>query len=84
MATHDFIGLTGVSIIVTTYFLLQIHKLSSTDIKFSVLNIIGSLLILYSLLFNWNLPSVIIESFWILISLIGVYKYFKSKTKSTN
>jgi hypothetical protein len=84
MAIHDFIGLTGVSIIVTTYFLLQIHKLSSTDIKFSVLNIIGSLLILYSLLFNWNLPSVIIESFWILISLIGVYKYFKSKTKSTN
>ncbi len=84
MAIHDFIGLTGVSIIVTTYFLLQIHKLSSTDIKFSVLNIIGSLLILYSLLFNWNLPSVIIESFWILISLIGIYKYFKSKTKSTN
>jgi hypothetical protein len=84
MAIHDFIGLTGVSIIVTTYFLLQIHKLSSTDVKFSVLNIIGSLLILYSLLFNWNLPSVIIESFWILISLIGVYKYFKSKTKSTN
>jgi len=84
MAIHDFIGLTGVLIIVTTYFLLQIHKLSSTDIKFSVLNIIGSLLILYSLLFNWNLPSVIIESFWILISLIGVYKYFKSKTKSTN
>ena len=75
MSFHDLIGLVGVLIIVIAYFLLQVNKLSSTDVKFSIFNIIGSTLILYSLSFDWNLPSVIIEIFWILISLIGIYKY---------
>ncbi len=79
MNFHDFVGLVGVSIIVISYFLLQIHKLDANDVKFSGFNIIGSLLILYSLSHDWNLPSVVIEIFWILISLIGVYRYIKSK-----
>jgi len=81
MYFHDAVGLTGVSIIVTAYFLLQIQKIDINDIKFSISNITGSVLILYSLSHDWNLPSVIIESFWIIISLIGVYRYKKSKKK---
>ena len=72
---YDIIGIIGVSIIIISYFLLQINQLSIDNIKFSILNIIGSVLILYSLSYNWNLSSVIIESFWIIISFIGVYKY---------
>jgi hypothetical protein len=78
---HDLMGIIGVSIIITAYFLLQIGKLYTENILFSILNIIGSTLILYSLYFNWNLASVVIECFWILISLIGVYKYFNKKNK---
>jgi len=81
MNFHDLIGLTGVSIIIVAYFLLQVHKLKSTDVRFSIFNIIGSSLILYSLSFDWNLSSVVIEVFWILISLIGVYKYINIKKK---
>jgi hypothetical protein len=73
----DIIGTFGVIIIIITYFLLQIEKISSKNLSFSVLNIIGSTLILYSLMYNWNIASVLIEFFWILISLFGVYKYFK-------
>jgi hypothetical protein len=78
---YDLMGIIGVSIIITAYFLLQIGKLYTENILFSILNIIGSTLILYSLYFNWNLASVVIECFWILISLIGVYKYFNKKNK---
>ena len=76
---YDFIGVFGVGIIIITYFLLQIEKISSTSLKYSVLNIIGSSLIIFSLYFNWNMASFVIEFFWILISLYGVFKYFKKR-----
>jgi len=74
----DIIGMIGVSLIIFAYFMLQLQKFSSEDLSFSLINITGSLLILYSLTYNWNLSSVIIEVFWILISLIGVYKHIKN------
>ena len=76
----DIIGILGVGIILFTYFLLQIEKLKSLDLIYSVLNLIGAVFLLYSLFYNWNLPSVIIELFWILISLYGIYKYYKNKS----
>jgi hypothetical protein len=78
----DIVGTIGVLIIIITYLLLQLEKINSTDLLYSILNIIGSLLIVYSLLFNWNFSSFLIEFFWILISLYGVFKYFRNK-KST-
>ena len=79
----DVIGIIGVAIIVITYFLLQIEKIKSDDLQYSLLNIFGSVLILFSILQNWNLASFLIEIFWILISFIGVYKAI-SKRKSKN
>jgi hypothetical protein len=78
----DIIGTIGVVIIIITYLLLQLEKINSTDLLYSILNIIGSLLIVYSLLFNWNFSSFLIEFFWILISLYGVFKYFRNKNAS--
>jgi len=80
----DIIGSIGVFFVVTAYFLLQINKLNTKNISFSILNAIGSLMILYSLFDNWNLASVMIESFWILISFIGIYNSFKHTTKQSN
>jgi len=72
-----FSGIIGVALIIIAYFLLQINKLSSNSLTFSVLNFLGSFLILISLFDEWNLPSFIIEIFWILISLIGIVKALK-------
>lgn len=77
MTIIDLIGLLGVSIILTTYFLLQIDKINAKGFYYSFLNAIGSILILFSLSYNWNLPSVVIEVFWFMISLLGLYKYFR-------
>ena len=73
----DVVGTIGVVAIVSTYFLLQINKVSSKGLAFSLVNAIGSMMIFYSLLENWNFSSALIEFFWILISFIGVYNYFK-------
>ena len=72
-------GIIGVTLIVIAYFLLQINKLSSQSLMFSILNFFGSFLILISLFDEWNLPSFIIEIFWMLISLIGIIKALKNK-----
>jgi len=74
-----FLGIIGVSFILIAYFLLQINKLASNSLIFSLLNFFGSLLILISLFDEWNLPSFIIEIFWMLISLIGIVKALKNR-----
>jgi hypothetical protein len=66
------IGLLGVAIIVVAYFANQQRWLSSEDWRYPVANLAGSLLILVSLFVEWNTPSVVIEFFWIAISLYGL------------
>jgi len=75
----DIVGSIGVIIVVGIYLLLQLEIIGSKSLTFSLLNTVGSMMILYSLMYNWNLASFLIESFWILISLFGVYKYFRKQ-----
>jgi len=75
----DIVGLSGVSIILITYFLLQASYIKVSDLSYSLINGIGSLLIMYSLLHNWNTASVVIEIAWFCISLYGVLKAWKKK-----
>ena len=75
----DGIGLLGVGAILSAYFLLQASRMKVTDLRYSVLNGVGALLILYSLLFNWNTASVVIEIFWFSISLYGVVRRCKER-----
>ena len=82
MALPDIIGITGVALILYTYFMLQIEKIKSTQLSYSLLNLIGSIFIFYSLLHTWNMASVIIEAAWIAISLYGVYKWVKRRGKT--
>ncbi|OOV86574.1 hypothetical protein BTA35_0211725 [Oceanospirillum linum] len=76
----DLIGNIGVFMVVLAFYLLQTERLYSRDIRYSLLNLTGAILLLISLLFNWNLSSVIIEFFWIGISLIGIFKHLTRKS----
>jgi len=73
----NLIGLFGVLCIVSAYILIQIHYWSSKDLIFSCINLIGSFCVLFSLLFNWNLASVIIEIVWLLVSFYGIFSVLK-------
>ncbi|MFA5233298.1 MAG: hypothetical protein WC390_02780 [Sulfurimonas sp.] len=75
----DVVGIVGVAMVLATYFLLQSEKIDSKGFLYSFLNFLGALLIVYSLLYSWNLASFIIEFFWILISLYGLKKWYRSK-----
>jgi len=75
----DTIGILGVIVVVVTYFLLQSQKIDPRGFWYSFLNAFGSLLILYSLIYSWNLSSFVIEFIWILISLYGLWKWYRNK-----
>ena len=81
---HDVIGLIGVFLILISYVLLQLERIKANSLSYSIINLVGAILILYSLFYNWNLSSVIIESFWIIISLFGVGKSLRYKRKHPN
>jgi hypothetical protein len=67
-------GLIGTAIIVVAYWLNQRGSLGSDDRRFALANLIGALLIMASFVTAWNLPAVVIEVFWIAISLYGLMR----------
>lgn len=81
---YDFIGNIGVALIIASYLLLLLKKLSSAGALYPAANGLGALLIIISLLFDFNLSAFIIEFFWLLISLYGLAQFVlqhKAKTK---
>ena len=78
-AWYDILGTVGVAVIILTYVLLQIERIRSGQLMYSLLNASGATLILISLYFSFNFPSFVVEFFWLLISLFGIGKYFLRK-----
>lgn len=75
MRWYDIVGTLGVAVIIITYVLLQIERVRSDQLSYSLLNAVGAALILVSLYFDFNFPSLVVEFFWLLISLFGIGKY---------
>lgn len=75
----DLVGNVGVVILMITYLLLQLNRLRSDELAYSLLNAVGATLIVLSLLVNFNLSALLMEVFWVLISFVGIYRYFRLK-----
>jgi multidrug transporter EmrE-like cation transporter len=75
----DLIGNIGVVVLMIAYLMLQLNKLSSNGLAYSVLNAVGASLIIVSLLYDFNLSALLMEVFWVLISFVGIYRYFRLK-----
>ena len=75
----DFLGNAGVVMLMVTYLMLQLNKITSDGLAYSLLNAVGASLIVFSLLYDFNLSALLMEVFWVLISLVGIYRYFRLK-----
>ena len=69
----DVFGVLGVLLVVGAFLLLQTNRIAPSNPYFSLANATGALLILISLMFDFNLPAFIIEFFWLLISVLGFW-----------
>jgi paired small multidrug resistance pump len=78
-AWSDIIGSIGVATIILTYVLLQTERIKSESLLYSALNGAGAGLIVFSLVYSFNFSAFVVESLWVLISIINLYsKYGQS------
>ncbi|NNF17432.1 MAG: hypothetical protein HKN70_11850 [Gammaproteobacteria bacterium] len=71
---YNAIGFAGTTIILVVYFMVQLELLQSSRLSYSVLNFVGALMIIVSLFEHFNLPVLVLEAAWALISLYGMFR----------
>ena len=84
MEWHDISGSAGVILVVGCYLFLQLRRLATESLSYSHLNAIGAALILVSLSVEFNLSAVLIELFWLIISVYGIFGWFRGERVSTS
>lgn len=67
-------GTVGALMVLAAYFFNQSGLLSSEHWLFPGTNLLGAALILFSLAIAPNIPSILLESAWLLISVFGLVK----------
>ena len=79
----DLIGLIGVALLIITYALLQFDRIDPKGFWYSFNNMIVAILVTVSLIYSFNLASMVIEVFWFSLSVYGIVMYFKRKKEWT-
>ncbi len=78
------VGLVGVGLIVGSYFMLQVGRLRDRSWMYSAMNLVGALLILVSLIQQFNFSAFVIEIFWAAISLLGLIRAIRTNPGSVD
>ena len=78
----SFLGYLGAALVILGYFLNQKGWLRSEDWRFPAMNLLGSALVMVSLLYHPNPPSVVIEVFWSSISIYGIRRNLEARRKA--
>lgn len=68
------LGILAPAMFLYAYAMVSLGRWQSTMLRFHVLNLLGALLILLTLIEQWNLPVLILECCWAAISLYGIAK----------
>ena len=74
MTFPDAVGVFGSLLIVVAYFVNLRGALATTGLAYSLLNLIGASLILFSLWWAWNTAAAVMEGFWAAISVYGLIR----------
>lgn len=69
----NIVGLIGSGLMVIAYAYSNMAKVLNFTL-FNLLNLIGSLLLLYSLTVHFNMASLALEVVWAIIALVGLAK----------
>lgn len=80
---HDWVGMFGVALILLGFMLLQAHKLSGQGLVYQLLNLVGALGILVSLVAgNFNLAAFVQELAWFAIAAYGIVKGYRMRREA--
>ena len=76
LSIPDFIGFVGVALLIGTYALLQFDRIDPKGFWYSFNNMMVAILVTVSLVYTPNLASIVIEFFWFIISVYGLWKFY--------
>lgn len=82
VSLFDAIGILGVVLTLVAYLLLQTERLDSRSRAYSALNLFGSVAILVSLAFDFNISAALMEGCWAVISLYGLVKAVRAMRRA--
>ena len=75
----DWVGILGSLMIAGAYLAVSRAWVNAEKPTFNLMNLIGALLILFSLYFEPVPGAIMIEVFWILIAFFALYSYFSKR-----
>jgi hypothetical protein len=76
---YDVLGLIGAALFVVAFGGMQAEKLDPHRPPALLMNLGGAVLILISLVHDFNLASFVLEAIWGAIALYGLVRYFLRK-----
>ncbi|WP_249352566.1 MULTISPECIES: hypothetical protein [unclassified Rudaea] len=79
MQWHDWVGMFGVVVTLTAFFLLQAGKLHGTGFIYQAMNAVGAAAVVLSLIYNFNLSAFIVETVWVAISIYGMVRGWRMR-----
>jgi hypothetical protein len=74
---YEIIGWAGTLAILFAYFLLSFHKISSNSKEYQLLNLFGAMGIIVNSAIHGALPSVALNTAWLIIAMYALYKIIK-------
>ncbi len=79
MTLTELIGLAAPVLFLYAYAMITLGRWSPESLRYQVLNFLGAVAILISLIDHWNLPVFILEICWGAISVYGIVKVFRRR-----
>lgn len=72
---HDWAGYVGVALMLLAYLLMQAHKLHGNGLIYQLMNVLGALGVMLSLVFgSFNASAFFMEVAWLLIGIYGIMR----------
>jgi paired small multidrug resistance pump len=70
---HDWAGYIGVLLVLLAYLLLQAHRLHGNGLIYQLMNVLGAIGVMLSLLFGaFNASAFFMQVAWLLIGIYGI------------
>lgn len=70
---HDWAGYIGVVLVLLAFLLLQAHKLHGNGLIYQLMNVLGAIGVMLSLLFgSFNASAFFMQVAWLLIGIFGI------------
>lgn len=79
MNSFELFGLLGVLTYIGSYVVLQTGYVKDNSLAYILTSMLSAVLILISLSESFNLAAALVQVFWIIISLVGVFRLFYGK-----